>query len=232
MADFDFPSGEASFETTAAASAKPKKGSTRHALGMPGGSVRAILTFLILGLTWTLIIMQRDVPLYLQFLMFIVLGHYFGTRRATAEPPDTRAVQPLWMPRGIVRTLIFIGFLAVVGAVYFQHKDNIGGLVEEVKSEQDIYQRYLPLLIVGGFFIGMIASMAGRFIGGQNGMPPWYQDLQAWIALLAMIGLAVAVAIHLIINPSLEDKGNDIIQLPSLEQFLAAVVGFYFGARS
>ncbi|MGE3803442.1 MAG: hypothetical protein AB7K24_02080 [Gemmataceae bacterium] len=229
MADFDFPSGE---ETTTAAAAKPKRGQTRHALGMPAGSVRAILAFLILGLIWALIVMRREVPLYLQFLMFIVLGHYFGTRAQSAEMPDTRGTQPLWMPRGIVRTLIFFGFLAVAGAVYYQHKDNITGFVDNLKGDQDIYSRYLPLLIAGGFFFGMFASMVGRMIGGQNGMPPWYQDLQAWIALLAMIGLGVAIVIHFIINPSLESSGDNIIKLPSLEQFLAAVVGFYFGARS
>ena len=79
---------------------------------------------------------------------------------------------------------------------------------------------------------GVSVSVVGRMLGWQNGMPAWYQDLQAWIALLAMLGLGVAIIIHFVINPSLEEKQESIIKLPALEQYLSAVVGFYFGARS
>jgi hypothetical protein len=54
------------------------------------------------------------------------------------------------------------------------------------------------------------------------------QDLEAWLALIAVIGLCIVGLIYLVINPSLERPGN----IPNLEGFLATIVVFYFGARS
>src|SRR5262245_62526392 len=58
----------------------------RHALGLPAGSVRAMLAFMILGLVWALIYMNQNVPLYLQYLMFMILGPYFASRPQSATP--------------------------------------------------------------------------------------------------------------------------------------------------
>ena len=47
----------------------------RHPLGLPAGSVRAILALMILGLIWTLVALQttQDIttPIYLYYLMFL-----------------------------------------------------------------------------------------------------------------------------------------------------------------
>src|SRR5260370_37946074 len=55
----------------------------RHALGLPAGSVRALLAFMVLGLLWALAYsaQEKDLPVtfvYLQYLMVLILAHYFA----------------------------------------------------------------------------------------------------------------------------------------------------------
>jgi hypothetical protein len=83
-------------------------------------------------------------------------------------------------------------------------------------------------LLVTGYFVGWIISGLVRMVWGDPPPAP-YQDLQAWVGLLAMIGLAIVVLIHMI-NQSLE-SGMEI-SLEYANAVLAALVGLYFGARS
>lgn len=212
-------------------SAAPGAPAGRHALGMPAGSVRALLAFLILGLIWTLMYLQKEIPLYLQYLMFMVLGHYFAAHNQSIRPAEERERSPLFLPRGVIRVLIFLGFVGVLGVLYHQHRDDLGQILDDLKAN-DARNKYLPLLLVMGFFLGLIASKLGGFIGSQSGSPGWYQDIQAWLSLLAMLALGAEVIIELVVNPSLQKDGKEIMQLPQMENILAAVVGFYFGARS
>src|SRR5436309_1451860 len=92
----------------------------RHALGLPSGSVRALLGFMVMGLIWTLMLLGKEVPLYLQYLMFMILGHYFAVRRS-APQVDAAEPEPLYLPRGVIRTLIFVGFVGVIAGLYYQH---------------------------------------------------------------------------------------------------------------
>jgi hypothetical protein len=67
-----------------------------------------------------------------------------------------------------------------------------------------------------------------RMVVGRENPPAWLQDAEAWLSLLAVIGLSVAAVIHAVINPSLDRS----ISLPSWEGFLAVMIAFYFGERS
>src|SRR5438309_2668237 len=69
----------------------------RHALGLRAGSVRAILGFMVMGLVWTLMLLGKEVPLYLQYLMFMILGHYFASRRP-ASAAELSEPAPLYLP--------------------------------------------------------------------------------------------------------------------------------------
>ena len=53
-----------------------------HALGLPSGSIRALLAVMIFATTWGLLILRpsQDVPDYLSDLLFIIMGHYFASR--------------------------------------------------------------------------------------------------------------------------------------------------------
>ena len=55
-------------------------------------------------------------------------------------------------------------------------------------------------------------------------------DLQAWVSLLAMLGLGAEIVIVLFINPSL--KTDLKLDLSTWECVLTGIVAFYFGSRS
>jgi hypothetical protein len=226
--------GQAAAEAPAQAGteARPPVGG-RYAFGLPAGSIRAVLTFMVLGLVWGLMILQKEIPLYLQYLMFMILGHYFAAHHKSIKPVSERERSPLFLPRGVIRVIIFLGFAGVMGYLVFAHHDNLRGLADDLKMQDERTQSiYMPVLLVTGFFIGLIVARFGEMIGGDS-QPGWYQDIQAWLVLMATLGLGVVVIITFVINPSLEAKGATLIQLPRhLDHILAAVVGFYFGARS
>jgi hypothetical protein len=204
----------------------------RQPLGLPAGSVRALLTIIVLGLIWTLMVLPEDrvkgIPLYLFYLMFLVLGHFFAAHGHSIAGPSTGPASPLHLPRGSLRTLVILGFLGVLGWRYYQHPD----WQEIFRLQQPIVdQPYLPLVLVGAFFLGVFLSRGiGQLFRGPEGESPWLQDLRAWLALLATVGLAIEVIIQLVINPSLPPERQ--LSLPTWQMILAAIVSFYFGARS
>lgn len=199
----------------------------RHPLGLPAGSVRALLTLMVLGIFWTLVVISQtkevEVPDYLYYLMFLMLGHYFAARGHTNRA-GVQETHPLYLPAGTLRFLIIVGFLAVVGWVFYRDP----GFFRRLKVADT---SYLPLLVLAAFFVGLLVSrFSERVLAGPFGLPPWYQDIQAWISLLAVLGLAVEIIIRLVINPTL--KSDEQLRLPGWEGALAAVIAFYFGVRS
>ncbi len=204
----------------------------RQPLGLPAGSVRALLAFMVLGLIWTLLLLPIDkadkVPLYLYYLMFLILGHFYAAHGHTIAGPSTGPKSPLYLPRGSIRLLIILGFVGVLGWRYYQHRD----LNDLLKIKEPLLEQpYLPLVLVGTFFVGVFFSrVIGRMLAGPRGPSPWFQDIQAWVALMATLGLAVEFIIQLVINPSLDvDKRLDV---HDAEMVLAGIVSFYLGARS
>ena len=54
---------------------------------------------------------------------------------------------------------------------------------------------------MGAFFLGLFVSrVVGRGLSGLEGPPAWFHDFQAWIALLAAIGLVVVILILFVIG--------------------------------
>jgi hypothetical protein len=205
----------------------------RHALGMPAGSIRALLAIGVLALLWVLALLPgkeiggRVIPAklpviftYLNMLMLLVVVHYF-TAHGKSIGPQVSDHSPLRLPRGSVRFILIVGYL---GLAYFLYTT---GREFEVPQSSD-YAWPLALMLTGYFLGHMVSGFMTRLGGGVP--PAWYQDVEAWIALMAVIFLAVIVLVRLIINPTLPLEQQ--IDPEVLEMFLAAVVGFYFGARS
>jgi hypothetical protein len=200
----------------------------RQPLGLPAGSVRALLTLMILGLIWALLLMPDEkeiqIPLYLYYLMFLILGHFFAAHGHSIAGSETGTASPLYLPRGTLRTLIFLGFLAVFGSRYYFHRD----FEDFLRLREPLLQQpYLPLVIIAGFFLGVFVN---RVVVQSVGITPWFQDMLAWVALLATFGLGAEVVIQLIINPSLDPDRR--LQLYPVHVVLSAIISFYFGARS
>jgi hypothetical protein len=208
----------------------------RHPLGLPAGSVRALLTFMVLGTIWTLLLMPAEknvkVPLYLTYLMFLVIGSYFGARGAAPKIKGLRETPPLYLPRGSIRLLIILGFAGVCGYGYFKDHSFFENLKFDVESISK--EPYLPVIIFGAFFLGSIVStIAGWILAGDEGLPAWYQDIQAWISVLAVLGLGATVIYELIVKPTLDpDKRFDLPSGIPWQTILSGIIAFYFGARS
>ncbi len=210
----------------------PPRPLPRHALGLPAGSIRALLALAVLGLLWLLALGPiwrpelKKLPLsfiYLQFLMILILAHYFSAHGSTIGPMvSTRS--PLGLPRGTVRFLLLVGYGGL--AYYlFRHQDDYE--LPKVETIQDFI--VLLALLLSAFFVGHYLTWLVRAFS-RGILPFWFQDVQAWVALLAILGLTALMIIHIFINPRL-DPSLLIGTLP-LDQLLAALVGFYFGSRS
>jgi hypothetical protein len=204
----------------------------RHALGLPAGSIRALLALAVLGLLWLMTLGPlwrpelNKLPLsfiYLQFLMILILAHYFSAHGSTIGPAvSTRS--PLGLPRGSVRFLLLVGY---GGLAYYLYRHQNEYELPKVETIQDFIT--LLALLLAAFFIGHYLTLLVRMFSGGT-LPFWFQDVQAWIALLAILGLAALMIIHVFINPNVNPDVK-VGTLP-LDQTLAALVGFYFGSRS
>jgi hypothetical protein len=200
---------------------------SRHALGMPPGSVRAVLALMVVGLVCALMLIHSDKPLpipaYLIYLLFLVLGHYFAARGSSRGEVDAWNRQPLNLPRGCIRLVLLASLLGTL--IYKLYSDSAGFEAQWLASVTSLKEvPMLPVVILCGFFVGTLLRMV---IGRQP--PAWYQDMEAWVALIAVLLMSIATLIHLVISPSLE---SPILSMPEWECILSGVVAFYFGARS
>ncbi len=199
----------------------------RYPLRLPAGSVRAIHVLAIVGLICAIMLIPGDhtIPPYLIYLLFLILGHFFAAHGVTIATRDDPAPSPLYLPGGTIRFLIVI---ALVGCIGWKLYSNPQGLIDQFKASLELLKNepFLPLVILGGFLLGIIV----RAILSRITAPAAFQDFKAWVSLMAMIAIVVAAMIHLVINPSLgwEEK----LYLPVWESFVGGVVAFYFGERS
>jgi hypothetical protein len=195
----------------------------RHALGLPAGSIRATHTLFIVGLFCAMLLIPtrepQPVPPYLIYLLFMVLGHYFAHRSA----PPTGEHHPLFLPPGFIRFVVMAALIATVGWCLYHDPDKLNMQFEKSLDALKL-EPFLPLCILGAFFVGVIV----RAVVGREDPPYFLQDMEAWISLISIVGLCVAVIIHLIIMPTLENA----VSMPLWEGILASVIAFYFGERS
>ncbi|HZT83630.1 MAG TPA: hypothetical protein VFA26_25595 [Gemmataceae bacterium] len=203
----------------------PPRAYRRHALGLPAGSIRALLASLVFALLAAILIggYQKDVPLlynYLWYLFLLIVAHFFAAHGSTIGGHVSR-LHPWGLPRGFFRFVLIAGFVALIAWLWYNRK-----LFEAVPEVSPGY----PLVLLAGFFLGVFVSAVVRWFSGGNGSPFWFQDIQAWVALIAIAILAVEMVVVLFINPSVRPELR--IESFHLEGALAAVVGFYFGARS
>jgi len=206
----------------------------RHALGLPAGSVRAILAFMVLAVLWLLALFANraagetyaltgDVPVayvYLQYVMILILAHFFAAHGSTIGRHISHK-SPLGLPSGSVRFLLLAGYIGLVVWLFTNHRQ-----FEEPPKGPFA----LPLVLLSAFFVGFLVTRLVK-AGSRGGQIPfWFQDVQAWFALLAVIGLVIITLIYLFIFPSIEERLQ--WSMTGIETVVAGIVGFYFGARS
>lgn len=204
----------------------------RYALGLPAGSIRAMLTLMLVAIMCLLLVLPNHprIPAHIVYLLLIAVTQFFAAVGTHRRDPDERA--PLGLPWGSVRILVI---LLLVGVVVWRATNDLEGLLEQLqKSAEFLTKRdaltegffsplFLPVLMLAGFFVGVVVH---RIVGQQP--PAVIQDLQAWLALVCLVGISIEAIITLVINTSLDIP----LDLPKWNAVLATIVAFYFGARS
>ncbi len=220
------------FDATNLPTAPPRH--PRHALGLPAGSIRAILAFMVLAVLWLLALFANraagetyaltlPLPLafiYLQYVMILILAHFFAAHGNTIGR-HISPKSPLGLPAGSVRFLLVAGYLGLVAWLLYSHR--------EFKAAPE-GTLTLPLVLLSGFFAGFLVTKVVKAGAHGGQIPFWFQDVQAWFALLAVIGLVIITLIYLFIFPSIEERLQ--WSMTGIETVVAGIVGFYFGARS
>ena len=78
------------------------------------------------------------------------------------------------------------------------------------------------------FLLGLLLARITRWIARRRSNPSrWFSDLQALVGLLAVGALAVQLFVGVFPGPEALGVGRI-----GVEQGLAGLIGFYFGARS
>jgi hypothetical protein len=193
---------------------------------------------MVFGIVWAMLLMPESeanpihVPLYLSYLMFLILGSYFAARGHAPAATGAKQHHPLYLPRGSLRFLMIIGFLAAFGWGYYRNPDIFKRLNPPDPGESGPPQAFVAIFILGAFFVGIIVTRIGHLLlaDSDGRLPAWFQDVLAWIALISVLLLVADYLLHLLINPNLAPERQ--IPVPPWEGMLTALVAFYFGARS
>lgn len=209
----------------------------RHALGMPAGSVRALLCLGILIYSWLLILLMIQNPrsdelqrqmqeqsslsfIYMQFLLVLMFAHFFSAHGYTIGGQVSNR-SPLGLPKGTLRIFLLAGYLFLV--VWAYRHSNVFNLPDKAPVLR------MLMILVGAYAIGYLTNGLVQFF--YRGLtPPWLQDIQAWFSLVGLLILGVVLVIRLVINTSV--RLENTIDVAFTEAILAGVVSFYFGARS
>ncbi len=203
----------------------PDASARRAPLGLPPGSVRAILTLLVLGVVVAETVHNRRVDVFWSNTLLIVLAHYFTARRFVKLPKDQlerlqnegvleRDTQPLFLPKNTIRFLIVATFIGL--GVYLYTKGRLTELNWKTLESLDVF--LIVLVYLAGVMWHGLRSLVRR--GAEPPPAGRFADIQAAIVLLVMGAVA---ATYFFDRADLLPEGAQKAAL--------ALVLFYFGSR-
>jgi hypothetical protein len=162
----------------------------RPPLGLPPGSVRALLALLIVSAVVLETARGNELDVALAESLMIVLASYFSTRRIVSLPPSLtdqleregqlpQEKHPLYLPRFSIRILIIASFVGVAAYLYQR------GQLFESHALQTIG-------LVFAYLVGVLVRAISRLFQRwkiPEGLLDWLADLRAVIVLGATIAL-------------------------------------------
>ena len=178
-------------------------------LGMPHGSIRALLTIMIVAVVLTFLVRGLDIPLLWTETLMIALAHYFTSRRFIKLPPDVIKQlsvdghvefesKPLWLPRHSIRAILVLAF---AGVSFYLYQN--GRLLDP---------KAISILgVVFAYFLGVLLPFS------QNRR---WDNLKAVVVLLVMGITATAYVL---------DKEEMVPKF--IKSSALGMVLFYFGSR-
>lgn len=190
-------------------------------LFLPYGSVRAILTFLIISVVISEMVNGRELEVFWSEVLMIALAHYFTLRKFIDLPQEvlekleeeghiTKESHPLFLPPHSVQVLIIGSFVGV--SCYLYKVDKL----------------FLPhalsvLAMVGVYFAGVIVRIGMNYARGakkQKVCSNWLDHLKA---LSVVVVMAITAWFYVYYGEQ---------SVPhSLRNAAVGLVLFYFGSR-
>jgi hypothetical protein len=193
---------------------------TPRPLGMPPGSVRALVALTVVGVFVLQTLRGQPAGLLLSEAMLIVLAHYFASRRLLTVPAQLRAQlqdqgliqedpNPLWLPRNSVRTLILAALLGTLAVLMLRGELLRSGVLDN-------------LLLAYAYLLGVIVNQVRQ---RRPPRPPSWLG-RTWLHLKALLVLVFCLLIVLF------SLAGVLGELPAwIEQTLLGWLLFYFGSR-
>ena len=192
----------------------------RPPLGLPHGSVRAILTILVVAVVLVEVIRGKPVELLWSETLMIVLAHYFSSRRFIHLSPDVirrlereghleSEPRPLYLPRGTIRVLLIAAFV---------------GLAVNLYARNELFQpKALSILgVVFAYLLGVFVQSLIRWWskGHQTPAIAGWEHLKASVVLSVLLYTAGAYLLD-----------HEEFVPRHLRQATLGLVLFYFGSR-
>ncbi len=189
-------------------------------LGLPTGSIRALLTLIVVAVVVTKITYARDLDALWIETLLIAMAHYFTSRRFVSLSPDVllrleqegvieKERHPLYLPRNSIRTIIVGAFVGLGIYLFREHR-----ILET--------QALALLSVVFAYLLG----------GLVRGISYWWNRRRAkpasgtWGDLKALIVLG-----SLVVVGGLELFVPDL-RLPTyMHHIVLGMTLFYFGSR-
>ena len=192
----------------------------RYPLGLPSGSVRALLTLIVVGVTCTDIVKGLSIEAVWAETLMVALAHYFTSRRVVQLPPAMlskleaaeiipKEPLPLYLPRGTIRLIILGSFCGVA-----------------------VYQFRQGLLLqpaTFAIFITLLAYFAGTTVRGCLNW--WHRGRHVSQSRWWADTKAITVLVALVVTSLLQIVGSQSHAPLWLENVTMAMVLFYFGSR-
>jgi hypothetical protein len=195
----------------------------RAPLGIPRGSIRALLTILVVGFIVWQTAENKTIRLLWSETLMIMLAHYFTSRRFVELPRDLREQleaegklsfdsNPLYLPKNTIRGLIILSFVGL--GFYLQRQGRLF-------SPQSL----TILGTVGAYFLGILVKAVTSWFSKHGTLKP----ANGWDDLKALVTLCLVVATIAVELFQLGDKLP--FKQEHLESTMLGLILFYFGSR-
>jgi hypothetical protein len=196
----------------------------QYPLGLPPGSVRAVLSLMITIQFWVLLVLPDSarvpVPINLYLLMSLVVMFFLSHGKSIAERSDP-VPSPLYLPGGTVRFIIIAGTIALVAYLWTNHPERLSDRLKPA-PDQIAFWPTIVAAYAGGFLLGFVL----RHMPFRHN---WlFQAFMAWLSFIAVFMLLIEIFVQAFINPKIEEK----FDMRMYEAVVTAIVSCYFGTRS
>lgn len=188
-------------------------------LGLPAGSVRAVVALTVVGVFAWLTLHNKLVGIYLVEAMLIVLAYYFTARQHLPPYPSipvspgaaltTPEPSPLWLPRHTIRFLILLMLFFTGGIVWIR-----GDLFQS--------EAFDNLVLVFTYLAGVVV----HHFREKRGIRPLSIWQRGWLHLKALL---VILACLIIWVAALTRGLGDLPE--GMSYLLLGWILFYFGSR-